>query len=73
VASAAAPATVSSTPAAPAAFTRLRPCLVNHQRAAHELFAIERRDGFLGFPILADFGKSETARLPRKTIAKERQ
>jgi hypothetical protein len=55
-----------------AAFT-LRARFVDNQRAAHELLAIKRRDHFFGFSVVANFGKAETARLPGKTIAKERQ
>jgi hypothetical protein len=51
----------------------LRPGLVDHKCAAHELLAIERCDHFLRFSVVANFGESETARLTRKAVAKERQ
>jgi hypothetical protein len=70
--STAAPTTAAATPAAcsttTAAFA-LRAGFVHYYLAAFEIFSVECGYGFIGFPVVADFYESESARLSRKTIA----
>jgi hypothetical protein len=75
-ASAAAPAAstvAAATPASSASAFTLRARLVDYQRAAQEILAVQRRDGFFGFRIIADFRETEAARLARETVAEQRQ
>jgi hypothetical protein len=66
--------TVAAAPAsAPASAFSLRARFIDHQRAAQEIFAVQRRDCFFGFRIVADLGEPEAARLARKTVAEQRQ
>src|SRR4029077_18208031 len=58
-----APATTSAT-----AFTR-GPGFVDDNVAAHEIVAVQSLDGALGFLVAVDLDKSESARLPRETVA----
>jgi hypothetical protein len=47
----------------------LGPGFVHYYFAAFEIFSVECGYCFIGFPVVADFYESESARLPRKTIA----
>jgi hypothetical protein len=70
-ASTAASATAAATSAAcatTAAFT-LWASFVHYDLAAFEIFSVECGYGFIGFPVVADFHESESARLSRETIA----
>jgi hypothetical protein len=57
---------------APAAFA-LRTRLVDDERPAEKLLAVESRDCFFGFGVVMNFGETKTARLPCETVAKQRQ
>ena len=67
-ATAAAAASAATTTAAFA----LRAGFVYYDFAAFEIFSVQCGYGFIGFPVVADFNETETARLPRKTIADQR-
>jgi len=64
--------TVSSATASAATFP-LWTCFVHHERAAKKVSAVESGNHLFSFRIVAHFGKTEAARLARKTIAKQRQ
>ena len=69
-----APATASarsSTAATTAAFTR-GTRFVDDNVAAHEIVAVQTLHGAVGFFVAIDLDKSEPARLPRKTVAHQR-
>jgi hypothetical protein len=61
-------ATGSPSAATTAAFSR-RPGFIDHNVAAHEIFAVQSLDGALCFLIAIDLDKTKTAWLPRKTVA----
>jgi hypothetical protein len=65
--------TVAPAPATTAATFPLRPCLVDHQRAAQELAAIQSRDGLFSLRVVANLRETEPARLTRESITKERK
>jgi len=65
--------TSASATASPAATFALRPGFIYNQSASEKILAVERRDGLFRFSIVADFGEAEPARLPRETIAQQRQ
>jgi hypothetical protein len=70
--STAASATTAATSAACATTTAafaLWASFVHYDLAAFEIFSVECGYGFIGFPVVADFYESESARLPRETIA----
>jgi hypothetical protein len=74
VAAAPAASAVSASAAASTAPTfTLRSRFINHQRATHELSAVERRDHLFCFSVIPYFGKTKAAWLAGKPIAKERQ
>jgi hypothetical protein len=63
---------VPATPAAsPAATFALRASFIHNERTAEKILAIERCNGLFSFGVIFDFGEAETARLARKTIAKQ--
>ena len=67
------PAAVTSAPAARAsAALALRPGFINDERASEKILAVQGRDRFLRFRVVANLGETKAARLPRETIAKQR-
>jgi hypothetical protein len=64
-------ATIAAAPPASAATFTLRARLIDHERAAEELLPVEGRDGLFGLGVVANFRKSEAARLSCKPIAKK--
>jgi hypothetical protein len=74
-----APATASSmtsavaTAAATTATFALRACFVDDECAAQKFPPVESRDDLFRFRIVSNFGESETARLARESIAKQRE
>jgi hypothetical protein len=58
---------------APATAFALRACLVDYERSSEKVFAVERRDGFLGLLIVADLRETEPARLSGESVAKQRE
>jgi hypothetical protein len=67
-ATATAAASASAATTTPAAFS-LRASFVHYDFAAFEIFSVQCRYGFIGFPVIADFNESESAGLAGKTIA----
>jgi hypothetical protein len=69
------PASASTTmPAASttsAATFALRTSLIHHERAAHELASIQRRNCFFRFRVVANFCEAKTPRLTCETIPKQ--
>jgi hypothetical protein len=67
-----APAAVPA-PSATAATTAfsLRTRFIHHQCPAHEILAVERGNGFLGFGVIVYFREAEPARLASKAIAQQ--
>jgi hypothetical protein len=59
------PASASTTASAFAG----RPSFVDDDVAAHEIVAVKSLNGAFGFIVAIDLDKSESARLPRKTVA----
>lgn len=51
----------------------LRARFVDDEGAAEKFPPVESCDDLFGFGVVPDFGKSETARLARETIAKQRE
>jgi len=72
-----APATASAVSTASAATTSsafaLRTCFVDDESAAEKFPPVQSCDDLFGFRIIPNFGESETARLAREPIAKERK
>jgi hypothetical protein len=66
-------AAITASPAAttPASAFSLRTSFIHHQRAAKKVFAVEGCNRLLRCAVVMNFGKTETARLSRKTIAKQ--
>jgi len=64
----------TSWPAASAATTTFarRTSFIDDDVAAHEVMPVQALDGALGFFVAVDFHKSESTRLPRKTVAHQR-
>jgi hypothetical protein len=78
MAAASAPATSAMTTASAAASGStaafpLRTRFIHHQRASQKILAIQRGDGLFRFAIVVNFRETETPRLPREPIAKQRQ
>jgi hypothetical protein len=66
--------TVTAAPASPtsrAAAFALRTSFIHDQRASEKIFAVERRDCFLSFRVVANFRKAESARLAGEAIAQQ--
>jgi hypothetical protein len=77
-ASATTTAAVSTMTAACAATTRsatftLRPGFIHHERAAKKILAVEGGHRFLRLGVVVNLGETESARLSRKTIPKQRE
>lgn len=51
----------------------LRTRFVDDESAAEKFAAVESCDDLFGFGVVPNFGKPETARLARETIAKKRE
>jgi hypothetical protein len=51
----------------------LRACFVNDESAAEKFPPVESCNHLFGFSVVPNFGESETARLAREPIAKERE
>jgi hypothetical protein len=49
----------------------LRASFIHDQRASEKIFAVERRDCFLSFRIVANFREAEPARLAGEAIAQQ--
>jgi hypothetical protein len=70
------PATATAAMTAPPATTTafsLWTSLVYHQCPAQKILAVERRNHFFSFRVVANFRESKTARLSREAIAQQRQ
>jgi hypothetical protein len=65
--------TVAATSSAGASPFTLRTRFIHDQSAAQKILAVERFDRFVCFGVVANFGETETARLPRETIAQKRE
>jgi hypothetical protein len=70
MASASASTATTASAATPAAFP-LWTRLVDYQRAAHKLPAVERGDYLFSFGIVFDFSEAKTAGLAGESISKE--
>ncbi len=73
-----APATPASAVATASAATTssafaLRTCFVDDESATEKFPPVQSCDDLFGFRIIPNFGESETARLAREPIAKERK
>jgi hypothetical protein len=64
--------TTAATATTTAAFT-LRTRFVDDERAAEKFAPIESCDDLFGFSVIPNFGESETARLAREPVAKQRE
>jgi hypothetical protein len=64
---------MAATSSAGAATFTLRARFVYHERAAQKILAVERFDGFVRLGVVANFSKTETARLSCETIAQQRE
>ena len=62
----------SATAACPATFS-LRPGFIHHECAAKKILAVERGNRFLRLGVVVNLGETESARLSRKTIPKQRE
>jgi hypothetical protein len=62
----------SATAACPATFS-LRPGFIHHESAAKKILAVERSNRFLRLGVVVNLGETESARLSRKTIPKQRE
>jgi hypothetical protein len=62
----------SATAACPATFS-LRPGFIHHECAAKKILAVEGGNRFLRLGVVVNFGETESARLSRKTIPKQRE
>jgi hypothetical protein len=49
----------------------LRTSFIHDQRASEKIFAVERRDCFLSFRVVANFREAESARLAGEAIAQQ--
>lgn len=68
------PAAGTSAPTARAsAALALRPGFINNERTSEKILVIQSRDSFLRFRVVANLGETKAARLPRETIAKQRE
>jgi hypothetical protein len=63
--------TVTAAPATRAAPFALRTSFIHDQRASEKIFAVERRDCFLSFRVVANFRETESARLAGEAIAQQ--
>jgi hypothetical protein len=63
--------TMTSAPASTATAFTLRACFVHDERATEKIFPVQGCDSFFSFSIILDFGEAKSARLSRKTIAKQ--
>ena len=62
---------IAATSAAPAAAFALRAGFIDDESAAKKFLAVQCGDSFFRFGVITNFGETEAARLPRKTIAKQ--
>jgi hypothetical protein len=56
-----------------AATLPLRTRFIHHQRAPQEIFSVQSGDGLFRCGIIVNFSETESARLSRESIAKQRQ
>jgi hypothetical protein len=62
---------MAATTTAPTAAFTLRTCFVNRESATKKILTIQSCNGLVGFRVIFNLGEAETARLSRKTIAKQ--
>lgn len=66
------PAVSAATPRTSAATAfPLRTRFIHHQRPPHEILSVQSLDRFFRFAVVSNFRKSESARLPGKTILQQ--
>jgi len=64
--------TPAPSPAATASAFARRPGFIDDNVSAHEIVAVESLNGALGFLVAVHLDEPEPARLPRKTVAHQR-
>jgi hypothetical protein len=64
--------TASTTARAPATFA-LWAGFIHDERTSEKVLVVQSRNRLLRFRIVANLGETEAARLPRETIAKQRE